>query len=128
MTASINIYTKEDANTLLIPSKSLTFKPDSIAIKQFKIINAKKVKIDDTQNNEMQKGKVWTKSGDTLFEKNITIGMTDEINVKVTQGLKNGSEVITNVIKPNEKETTNTTQTSPFMPKMGRRNTTKTNK
>jgi HlyD family secretion protein len=128
MTASINIYTIEDANALLIPSKSLTFKPDSIAIKQFKIINAKKVKIDDTQNNEMQKGKVWTKSGDTLFEKNITIGMTDEINVKVTQGLKNGSEVITNVIKPNEKETTNTTQTSPFMPKMGRRNTTKTNK
>ena len=127
MTASINIYTKEDNNALLIPSKVLTFKPDSIAVKQFIIINAKKVKTVATENSEMQNGKIWIKSGDTLSEKNIIIDMSDDINVKVTEGLKVGNEVITNSIKPNEKEVISTTQTSPFMPKLGGRKKAKTN-
>ena len=128
MTASINIYTKEDNNALLIPSKALTFKPDSIAVKQFIIVNAKKVKTVATENSEIQNGKVWIKSGDTLSEKNIIIDMSDDINIKVTEGLKIGNEVITNTKKTNEKELTNTTQTSPFMPKMGSRKSAKTNK
>ena len=127
MTASINIYTKEDNNALLIPSKVLTFKPDSIAVKQFIIINAKKVKTVATENSEMQNGKIWIKSGDTLYEKNIIIDMSDNINVKVTEGLKVGNEVITNSIKPNEKEVISTTQTSPFMPKLGGRKKAKIN-
>ena len=128
MTASINIYTKEDNNALLIPSKALTFKPDSIAVKQFIIVNANKVKTVATENSEIQNGKVWIKSGDTLSEKNIIIDMSDDINIKVTEGLKVGNEVITNTKKTNEKELTNTTQTSPFMPKMGGRKSAKTNK
>ena len=127
MTASINIYTKEDNNALLIPSKVLTFKPDSIAVKQFIIINAKKVKTVATENSEMQNGKIWIKSGDTLYEKNIIIDMSDNINVKVTEGLKVGNEVITNSIKPNEKEVISTSQTSPFMPKLGGRKKAKIN-
>ncbi len=128
MTASINIYTKEEAKALLIPSKALIFKPDSIAVKQFIIVNAKKEKATSTENSDIQKAKVWTKSGDTLFEKIIAIDMSDDTNVKVTQGLTAGTDVITNSINPNEKATKSTTQTSPFMPKMGRRNAPKTNK
>jgi HlyD family secretion protein len=117
MTASINIYTKEDAKALLIPSKALTFKPDSIAEKQFIILHSKTVKTNTTSQN----GSVWSKSGDTLFEKIIGIDINDDINVKVTQGLKEGGEVITNVQKTNEKTVESTTKSSPFMPKMNRR-------
>jgi HlyD family secretion protein len=117
MTASINIYTKEDAKALLIPSKALTFKPDSIAEKQFIILHSKTAKTNTTSQN----GSVWSKSGDTLFEKIIGIDINDDINVKVTNGLKEGGEVITNVQKTNEKTVESTTKSSPFMPKMNRR-------
>jgi HlyD family secretion protein len=121
MTASINIYTKEDAKALLIPSKSLTFKPDSIAEKQFVILRSKNVNTTPTGTADVQKGSVWTKSGDTLFEKSIGIDINDDINVKVTYGLKEGSEVLTNVQKTNTKTAESTTKSSPFMPKMNRR-------
>ena len=128
MTASINIYTKEDTKALLIPSKALFFKPDSIAVKQYVIVNAKKQKPSDAENTTIQRAKVWTQSGDTLTEKTIAIDMNDDINVKVTQGLTEGTAVITNNENKNEKVATSTTQSSPFMPKMGRRATPKTNK
>ena len=128
MTASINIYTKEDAKALLIPSKALLFKPDSIAVKQYVIVNAKKQKPSDAENTTIQRAKVWTQSGDTLTEKTIAIDMNDDINVKVTEGLTEGTAVITNNENKNEKVATSTTQSSPFMPKMGRRNTPKSNK
>ena len=54
--------------------------------------------------------------------------MNDDINVKVTEGLTEGTAVITNNENKNEKVATSTTQSSPFMPKMGRRNTPKSNK
>ena len=128
MTASINIYTKEDAKALLILSKALFFKPDSIAVKQYVIVNAKRQKPSDAENTTIQRAKVWTQSGDTLTEKTIVIDMNDDINVKVTEGLTEGTAVITNNENKNEKVATSTKQSSPFMPKMGRRNTPKSNK
>ena len=128
MTASINIYTKEDAKALLILSKALFFKPDSIAVKQYVIVNAKRQKPSDAENTTIQRAKVWTQSGDTLTEKTIVIDMNDDINVKVTEGLTEGTAVITNNENKDEKVATSTTQSSPFMPKMGRRNTPKSNK
>lgn len=128
MTASINIYTKEDVKALLIPSKALAFKPDSIALKQFVIRNATIEKAAVSENAEIQGAKIWVKSGDTLFEKMITTDMTDDINIRVNSGLAEGTEVITNAKKGEEKVTAETTQTSPFMPKMGRSKTPKTAK
>ena len=128
MTASINIYTKEDAKALLIPAKALTFKPDSIAEKQFKILRAIKENPKTKETTDFQRGSVWTKSGDTLFEKSIVIDINDDINVKVIQGLKKGDAVITNTKKTNESTVETATQTSPFMPKMNRRGSSKTKK
>ncbi|WP_207802048.1 efflux RND transporter periplasmic adaptor subunit [Flavobacterium aquariorum] len=124
MTANINIYIKEDAKALLIPSKALAFKPDSIAEKQFVILHSKKENTNQTNTNANQKGSIWIKSGDTLFEKNIGIDINDDSNVKVTQGLKEGDIVITNSQKSIKKIEESTTQTSPFMPKMNRRGST----
>ncbi len=126
MTASINIYTKEDAKALLIPSKSLSFKPDSLAEKQFVIVKVKKAI--PSENPEIKTAHIWRKSGDTLFEKIITIDMNDDVNVKITEGLSEGEEVIIDAQKSAENTTTNATQKSPFMPQMGRRNTSKPSK
>jgi len=128
MTASINIYTREDGKALLIPAKALGFKPDSIARKQFLIISATRPKAVQSENPEMQKTGVWTKSGDTLFEKMVSVGMSDGIHVKVTAGLTEGMSVITNAKKANENAQAAATQTSPFMPKMGNRKNSKQSK
>ncbi|OYU79758.1 MAG: efflux transporter periplasmic adaptor subunit [Flavobacterium sp. BFFFF1] len=125
MTASISIYTKEDSKALLIPAKALAFKPDSTALKQFVIIHAKTKINSKPKNPEAIAANAWIKSGDTLFEKPITTTMTDDINVNITGGLKEGEEVITNLSSSDKKSTKTPAKTSPFMPKMGNRKASK---
>lgn len=141
MTASIYIYTEEDNNALLIPSRALNFKPDSIASNHFIIINAERdiagLKRDNeknilkressdklkNENTTVQKAHVWIKSGDTLTEKRITISINDDTNVKVIEGLSPNDEVITNIVTGGNKNNSDDAQRSPFMPKMPRRPT-----
>jgi len=40
MTASIYIFTEDETNALLLPSKVLNFKPDSTMMKQFVNLNS----------------------------------------------------------------------------------------
>ncbi len=139
MTASIYIYTKEDPNALLIPSRALNFKPDSILKSRYIILNAKSRFASQNNNGENntlqkadldkstvlnkagQKGYVWQKSGDTLLEKAITIGLNDDVNVKVVAGLSVNEEVITRTATRENNNGANDAQRSPFMPKMSRR-------
>ncbi|WP_291101275.1 MULTISPECIES: efflux RND transporter periplasmic adaptor subunit [unclassified Flavobacterium] len=139
MTASIYIYTEQDDNALLIPSKALTFKPDSTLLNHYIIIKAerniaglkregeKKTQQPDSTNklnnlNETnQKATVWIKNGDTLTEKRITIGLNDNTYVKVIKGLSPNEEVITNVVTGENNNNADNAQRSPFMPQMPRR-------
>lgn len=139
MTASIYIYTEQDDNALLIPSKALTFKPDSTLLNHYIIIKAerniaglkrdgeKKTQQRDNTNklnnvNETnQKASVWIKKGDTLTEKRITIGLNDNTYVKVIKGLSLNEEVITNVVTGENNNNADNAQRSPFMPQMPRR-------
>lgn len=141
MTASILIYTEEDNNALLIPSRALNFKPDSVASNHYIIIKAErdlaglkgdneknilKRESSDKLNNENtadQNAHVWIKNGDTLREKKIKIGINDDTNVKVTQGLSPNEAVIINVVTDGNKTNSDEAQSSPFMPKMTRRPT-----
>lgn len=141
MTASILIYTEEDNNALLIPSRALNFKPDSVASNHYIIVKAERdiagLKSDneknilkressDKLNNENtadQNAHVWIKTGDTLTEKKITIGINDDTNVKVIQGLSPNEAVIINVVSDGNKTNSDDAQRSPFMPKMPRRPT-----
>ncbi len=143
MTASINIYTEEDSNALLIPSRAINFKPDTNLLKNYVIRRAMRNepganKMDTTksthpkdstnkmrkENAEIKRSSVWIKSGDTLTEKRILTGMNDDSYVKVIKGLSPGDEVVTSAVVGENKTTAdNTTQRSPFMPQMGRRNT-----
>lgn len=140
MTASINIYVEEDSNALLIPSRALTFKPDSSLLKKYKIIRAvrdtsgisKKYKQDRynqpdsshkkiNENTEIRRSFVWMKTADTLTEKKIITGLNDDSYVKVIKGLSPGDEVITNMVTGTDKAGADNTQRSPFMPQMRRR-------
>lgn len=125
MTASITIYTKEEAKALLISSKALSFRPDSIATKQFVIIHAANTKPNIAEKANKQMAKVWSKSGDTLFEKIVSTDMNDDRNVSITEGLKLGDKVVIGQNKSIAKAPDDTKQTSPFMPKFGNRRTSK---
>ncbi|MFV8324829.1 efflux RND transporter periplasmic adaptor subunit [Flavobacterium sp. ZS1P14] len=126
MTASIYIYTEEDPNALMIPSRALNFKPDSTLTSRYIVVparrgqqnssekrNFKKEPLDKTTsvNEAGQKAYVWNKSGDTLLEKVITIGLNDDVNVKVTEGLSPNEEVITRAVIGESKD--NGAQRSP---------------
>lgn len=118
LTASVNIYTLEENNVLLIPSKALRFTPDAESLKGIKDLTiSDPIKTDP--NNKKEKA-VWVKSGNTLSPKLITLGSTDGSNVAVTSGLSSGEEVVTGVTEQATVDATKTSgsgETSPFMPK-----------
>jgi HlyD family secretion protein len=144
MTASINIFSEEDSNALLIPARALTFKPDSVLLSHYKIIRlpknavtakANKEKIinaNDSANSVSEEKEaiiqshVWVKTGDTLTQKRIVTGLNDDTNVKVISGLSPDDEVVTSAVAGATKATADVTTKSPFMPSMGRKKTTST--
>lgn len=140
MTASINIYIEEDSSALLIPSRALSFKPDTVLLKSFhiksyerkEIKNQKKnsvnlhAKLDSTkinsENEDYQKAYIWVLNGDTLTEKRIVIGLNDDTNVKVIKGISPEDNIITSIAITSKNEKINASSVkSPFMPQMPRR-------
>jgi len=147
MTASINIYTEEDSNALLIPARAINLKPDSTTLKQYKIIRAESpihnpaqsdsakrnfqkdaAKISGVANGEIHPSFVWIKSGDTLTEKRIITGLADDVSVKVLHGLVQGDEIVTNIVSAgNNNSSSDKTPHSPFMPQQQRPSSGKKN-
>ena len=143
MTATINIYLEEDTNALLIPSRALTFKPDSGVLKNYRIIKVpgnsgelvnrrkeKNTNHPDTSGHfkllhseDIRKSYVWIKKGDTLRERRILTGLNDDSYVRVIKGLLAGEEVITGVVIGESDNSGDNTQRSPFMPQMRTRTT-----
>jgi HlyD family secretion protein len=128
MTASINIYLEEDSNALLIPSRALNFKPDSVLAKKYTIQKAEKsttVALKSTGaatgTTASHKAYVWIKTGDILTEKGIDIGLDDDLHAQVLSGLTTNDTVVTNVILGVVAASTGNTQQSPFMPQMPQR-------
>jgi HlyD family secretion protein len=128
MTASINIYLEEDSNALLIPSRALSFKPDSVLAKKYTIQKAEKsttvaLKSAGTSSvsTAAHKAYVWIRTGDILTEKGIDIGLNDDLHAQVLSGLTTSDAVITQVVLGVAAESTDKTQQSPFMPQMRQR-------
>ncbi|MCZ2460341.1 MAG: efflux RND transporter periplasmic adaptor subunit [Chitinophagales bacterium] len=141
MTASINIYTQEDSNALLIPARAINFRPDTSVLKKYVFVKAKE-RLQETSNGDSTKGfrednvkvitdggdeeirssSVWMLKGDTLIEKKILTGIDDDVHVHVIKGLSAGDEVITNMMTGAVKaDNSDNAQRSPFMPQMRRR-------
>lgn len=143
MTASINVFIQEDSNALIIPSRAVNFKPDTTLLKKYTIKRAerniqnvsktdkeKNISSRDTagkaniEKTDYKRSFVWIKNGDTLIEKRILTGMTDDSYVKVIKGLSPDDEVITSIATGTNNNSTDNSQRSPFMPQMRRRTTT----
>lgn len=135
MTASITIYIQEDSTALLIPTKALNFKPDSVLLKNYvwkrgekpthhqpgNHISNTKAAAPPSGTKTASFGTVWTLKGDTLTEKRIRTGMNDGSNVEVLHGLSVGEAVITGMTSDSRQAAK--AQRSPFMPQMPRRST-----
>jgi HlyD family secretion protein len=141
MTANIIIYTKEDSNAMIISVKALKFTPDPALANQFKILalnidSITKVhavhhqrNLSDTSKNKVidstgaiipKMSFVWVKQSDSLIQRKIKIGLNDDTNVQILEGLSINDTVVDDVII-NVKTDVSTTGAakSPFMPKMG---------
>lgn len=137
MTASINIYTQEDSNVLLIPARALNFKPDTVLLKKYTLIRAGKNNTPTTANKLVpvdavthtnvvyQTAHVWLKNGDILTERTITIGLNDDSYVRVIKGLALTDNVVTTIVAKGTTAPVEATQKSPFMPQFGGRKAAK---
>ena len=141
MTANINIYTKEDPNALLIPVKALKYTPDASLQKNYiiqfdtTIINVAVLPIKPKTNLKDTSIKktvavlqgtlafVWVKSGKTLTQRKISIGINDDINVQVLSGLTVDDDVVTGIATATDPKRAASAERSPFMPKMGAKKT-----
>jgi|SRR6185503_14998106 len=116
MTANIVIYTKEVNNALLVPSKAISFNPDSLVAKQYRIIKNQTAKmgkgLDTTAG---QAATVWVLRGQTLVKKTIYTGLNDNVHVQVLSGLTGTDKVITN--ETAGKAPVAATGSSPFLPR-----------
>jgi HlyD family secretion protein len=140
LTASIIAYTQEVENVLAVPAKALRFKPDSTLMAQMApavpttvqqpvggakaapatgilqppetSLNAG-VKTDET----LAAKTVWVKEGDSIYPVQVKTGMTDETNVEIISGLKEGQVVVVSMEQVKASEAKAETASSPFMPK-----------
>jgi len=138
MTANITVFTKEDTNALLIPSKTLKFQPTEALAKQYKIgeravdsAARKKRNGPDTTKRKMSdttggvkktRGFVWVKKEDSLVQKRVVIGLNDDANAEILFGLTTNDEVVEGIENPNADKSKGSAERSPFMPP--RRNNT----
>jgi HlyD family secretion protein len=151
MTASITIYTKQEQNAMLISAKALKYKPDSSLLKQYKIIGLSKqdfkhkqqlntassgmtahyktdsTNMDSLKSEDVKKAVVWIKQGDTIMKRFIKIGLNDDTNAQVIQGL-NANDVVIDGVQQQSKQTTSSSDVkSPFMPQRPGSNNQKQN-
>jgi len=141
MTANITIYTKEENNALLISARATKFKPDSIMMQKYKIIDERKkskgqqtasgpgmaenrdrshekVKKDSaaTDSIKIQRASVWILNGNTLTRRFIRTGLQNGTQVQVLGGLTRNDEIVDGVQQAGVKVNSNNNQRSPFMP------------
>ena len=141
MTANIAIYTKEQNNALLISARATKFKPDSIIMKKYKIIDERKkqkgqqtasgpamtensarrdqkMKKDSsvTDSTKIKRASVWVLNGTTLTRRFIRTGLEDGTQVEVLGGLTPNDLIVDGVQQAGAKATSNNNQRSPFIP------------
>ena len=112
LTANITIYTLERANVLTLPNKALRFIPEPA------IMESLGMTVTDP-NAEVQPGKrlVWSRQGNTLSPRQITVGTSNNSVTEVTEGLSEGDEVAVDLASAaNMPEVGAGAERSPFMP------------
>lgn len=102
LTANVTIITMEVADVLAVPNVALQFTPnESLILPEEKIVDIEAAH------------KVWVKEGQTFRAIAVETGTSNGTFTEIKNGLKEGSEVITDVTLP---MTPQQQKTSPFMP------------
>ncbi len=113
LTATVTIYTLEEDNVLVIPSKALRYQPDPEEISLMEELVLEENKTPSTTGKT-----VWVKDGNRIVPKNIKVGTSDDINIQVLEGLSEGDEVILGIAKASAlSEEQKGGEANPFMPK-----------
>jgi HlyD family secretion protein len=96
MTATVDIITKRNENTLAVPISAVVIKSDTTATKSYAAADT-----EASENGEKPKPKndkkyecVFVKAGDVAKLRIIKTGIQDETNIEITSGLKKGDVVI----------------------------------
>lgn len=117
LTASVSIFTMEENDVLLIPSKATRFNPNPEILKGIKDLIISPLPNQGDGKDQY----VWIKSGNTISPKAVSLGSTDGINTVVLSGVGSDDEIVTGIsqiTKDMSKQDSNTSgETSPFMPK-----------
>ena len=140
MTANITVYTKEQNNALLISSRATKFKPDSIIMQKYKIVDERKTKGQQTaspprmnpdlvkangkmstnsttdDSGKIKRASVWVLNGNTMTRRFIRTGLEDGTQVQVLSGLTINDEIVDGVQQAGVKSGSGNNQRSPFMP------------
>ena len=96
MTASVSFYPQEKDKTLILPARALNVSIDQSEIKIYAKSNPE-VKIEEVtlKTNSEKERLVWVRNGNTIGQKKVVVGNTDEANYELFSGLKEGDEVLT---------------------------------
>lgn len=139
MTANATFFVTERKDILLVPAKATRFNPDPETLAKVMPMNGvpqggsegdgQKPPMGGFENGggaPMHMGKaendstkhVWIKGPNGIHPHRITVGVTDEVNFEVVNGLKEGEEVVTaiNVTGGSAVSTSTGAARSPFMP------------
>jgi len=118
LTASVNIYTMEEKDILLVSSKALRFTPNPEIMKDIQGLEIGQPIQSDPMNKTEKV--IWVKTGNTLNPKLITLGASDGIHTVITRGVNEGEEIATGVAQKTNGSTpeagSSNGETSPFMP------------
>lgn len=119
LTATVTIYTLEHNDVLTVEQQALNFVPDSAQLSLYYSQNNIKGNLPNLSGNRTGKKIVWLKeSNGSIAEKEVTTGTSNGIRVEVTDGLKQGDQVVLGMESGVAVNTTNgdTKNESPFMP------------
>jgi len=112
MTANANFYVTERKDILVVSAKATRFTPDPVALAAYMppmadgeaqdsepampAMDGGAMKLQETGNDSIHT--VWMKGSNGLIHpQKVTVGVTDEINFEVINGLKEGDEVVTSM-------------------------------
>ncbi len=140
MTANANFFVTERKNILLLPAKATRFTPVPAALTSYnQTINSGGVQAFESQaqpftevesiDEKVGDGSqvVWIKEGLGIHPKRITVGVTDEINFEVIDGLNEGDEVVTSMTETGAQTQDGKKSTSFFKPPGSEKRTATTN-
>lgn len=119
LTATITIYTQELTGINTIPAAAISFSPDTETLQKYYQQNGITAKIPDIKAGKNKDEFIWIKNNDgSLSQKQITIGISDGVNVQVVKGLSGKEQIVTNLDEQQQAVAkTDSEASSPFMPK-----------